>query len=261
MRSVGMICCLVIGGSASELVGQSSSLMRLPVTPRPGMYQPGAGQQTGAAVWTGGAAATPGSGFAALPPENETRPSTRAIEAVSLIAIPSVPPRKFKVHDLVTIIVRQQKKYEAEAKLDTRKKWDIDGKLSEWFRFHPRNRLGADQLSNGQPGFKFAFNNRLRSEGENEREDKFITRIQATIIDVKPNGNLVLEATQRETHDEEEFEITVTGVCRSEDVTPANTVLSTQVANLVLIERNVGAVRDATRRGWVPRILDWARPF
>jgi len=256
MRSVCVIACLLVCTLASELAGQSSSLMRLPLMrPQTELSSGSAGGSTA----EGGASGSPG--FAAMPPQDESRPGTRAIEAMSLIAIPRVPPRKFKVEDLITIIVRQQKKYEAEAKLDTEKKWDIDGKLSEWFRFYPRNRLGSDKLSNGEPGFKFAFNNKYETDGENEREDKFITRIQATVIDVKPNGNLVLEATQTEKHDEEEIEITLTGVCRSEDVTPDNSILSTQVARMVLIERNSGAVRDATKRGWIPRILDWARPF
>ena len=229
--------------------------MRLPSVRQPadvGVYSKGSGTPV----------VGPGSsGFASVPPRDESRASTRAIEKMSLIAIPRLPPRKFKPEDLITIIVRQHKKYEAESKLDTEKKWKINGELSEWFRFYPHRRLGTDQLSNGDPGFKFDFNNKYETDGENEREDKFITRIQAKIIDVKPNGNLVLEAKQAEIHDEEEIEITLTGVCRSDDVTPDNSILSTQVAELVLIEKNAGAVRDAARRGWIPRILDWARPF
>ena len=179
-----------------------------------------------------------------------------------MIAVPAIAPRKFKVEDLVTIIVRQQKKYEAEGKLDSEKKWRLNGKLSDWFRFHDDlQHLGSDNLTNGQPGFKFDYQNKLQNDSENEREDKFTTRIQAKIIDVKPNGNLVLEATLREAHDDEEFTITLTGVCRSEDVTPANSILSTQVAEMVLVEQNKGAVRDGTRRGWIPRAMDWARPF
>jgi len=265
MRPGFVMCGLMIGALGAvgaQAMGQTSSLMQLPVqAPLTGPVQLGGQPGPGGAGSAGMPDPSTGSAFAAMPPRDDSRATTRAIEAVSLVAIPRVPPRKFKVHDLITIIVRQQKKYEAEAKLDTEKKWDIDGKLSEWFRFHPRNRLGTDQLSTGEPGFKFAFNNKYETEGENEREDKFITRIQATIIDVKPNGNLVLEARQREKHDEEEFVMTVRGVCRSEDVTPDNAILSTQIADLELIEENAGAVRDAARRGWIPRVLDWARPF
>jgi len=199
--------------------------------------------------------------FSAVGPKETSRPVTRTIEAMSLIAIPSVPARKFKINDLIGIIVRQQKKYEADGKLDTKKEWDITGKLKDWFRFYPRNRLGTDRLSNGDPGFDFEYENELKSKAKSNRKDKFTTRIQARIIDVKPNGNLVLEASMEEEHDEEQFTITLTGVCRSEDVTPDNSILSTQLAELALVERNSGAVRDSTRRGWIPRTLDWLRPF
>lgn len=239
---------LAVGGWAAPLAAQSSSLLQLPVNTAP--------TEVGVESSSGG-----DPGFVAMPPRETARPSTRAIERFSMIAVPRIPPRKFKVHDQITVIVRQQKKYEADAKLDTKKQWDIAGKLNDWFRFYPEHRLGQDKLSNGKPGFDFSFKNRLKSDGDNEREDKFTTRIQATIIDVKPNGTLVLEATQEESHDEEGFEITLTGSCRCEDVTPDNTILSTQIAGLRIEEKSKGAVRDATRRGWIPRILDWARPF
>lgn len=248
MRAVSL-GWLVVLAAAAAANAQSSSLMRLPV-PRP--TNP---------VAAGCVPAPAGSAFTAMPPRETSRPGTRAVELVSMIAVPPVPPRKFHVEDLITIIVRQQKKYEAEGKLDNKKKWDLGGKLSDWFRFYPGGNLGQDKLSNGDPGVKFNLDNKYRAESTNDREDSFTTRIQARIIDVKPNGNLVLEARAEEQHDEEKFTITLTGVCRSEDVTPVNTVMSTQIAELVLVEVNHGAVREATRRGWVPKLLDMAGAY
>lgn len=251
MKYARMSLLLLTFLPAWSAYGQSSSLMRVPpVGPSAGANGQRLYEQPGY-----------GSSFAVMPPKELSRPSTRAIEMSSLIAIQLAPPRKFKVHDLVSIIVRQQKRYEADGKLETKKEWDIDGKLEEWFRFYPGCNLGSDKLSNGQPGFRFGSKNENKMDGQNEREDRFDTRIQATIIDVKPNGNLVLEATLEEQHDEEHFTITLTGVCRAEDVTATNSIFSTQIANLVLVEKNKGAVRDATTRGWIPRILDFARPF
>jgi len=197
--------------------------------------------------------------FFSRDPADDVLPMTRAIENSSLFAIPARIPRKFKVYDLVTIIVRQQRKYEADAELDTKKKWNLAGKLSDWFRFYDDcQHLGQDQLSNGEPGFRFDFDNKYKLEGENDREDRFQTRITAQVIDVKPNGNLVLEAVLEEQHDEEVASLTITGTCRSVDVSPDNTVLSTQLAALRIVEKNRGAVRDATTRGFVPRILNFA---
>ncbi len=258
---------LIILTAAPAVHAQSSSMMRLPVYGPASLNGQGNGQavsaqqgmrgQQGGYDQNGG----PGSSFTALPPKEISRPGTRAIEMTSLIAVPPVPARKFKVNDLINIIVRQQKSYEADGRLNTKDEWNIHGKLSEWFRLFPGNKLGSSELSEGQPSFKWDSKNEKKMRGENEREDKFITYLQATIIDVKPNGNLVLEARMEEQHDEEHITITLTGVCRAEDVTATNSVLSTQIANLVLIEKNTGALRDATKRGWIPRILEFGKLF
>jgi hypothetical protein len=137
---------------------------------------------------------------------------------------------------------------------------DLTGKLNDWFKFYNCD-LGAQTFPKGKPGFDWAYENEMKTKAKNDREDKFTTRIAARVIDVKPNGNLVLEANMVEQHDEEQLVMTLTGVCRSEDVTADNSVLSTQIAELTLIEKNEGAVRDATRRGWIPKLLDWVAPF
>ena len=237
---------------AAAALAQSSSLMRLP----PDRPVDRAAFSTPQDMTAG----TSLGGFSAMPPERIVRPQTRAVEQMSLIAIPSVPPRKFKVNDIISIIVRQHKSYQADGKLDTKKEWDLTGKLNDWFRFYDARHLGQDQLSNGKPGFDFTYENEMKTKAKNDREDKFTTRIAARVIDVKPNGNLVLEGATSQQHDEERFTITLTGTCRSEDVTPDNSILSTQI-ELTLIEKNEGAVRDSTKRGWVPKILDWIAPF
>lgn len=246
---------------AITAVAQSSSLLLAPVSPPVTGGPSSANGQSGVASTAGsynGEAPQHDALFLSSQPRDETLPMTRAIEVASLYAIPARIPRKIKVEDLVTIIVRQQKQYEAEAEMETKKNWGLSGKLSDWFRFYDdAKHLGQDKLSNGQPGFKFDYDNNYKTEGESDREDRFITRITARIIDVKPNGNLVLEAILEEQHDEEVASLTITGICRSEDVTPDNTVLSTQIAELRIVEKNHGAVRDATKRGFVPRILSF----
>ncbi len=248
------LAAIAVLAACSAATAQSSSLLRLPAerpADRSVFSQP--------EVLSAGADAN---GFAAMPPGHLVRAQTRAIESASLIAIPSMPPRKFKVNDIISIRVLQQKSYQADGKLNTKKEWDLTGKLKDWFRFYDDvHHLGQDRLSNGEPGFDWKYENEIKSKAKNDREDKFTTRIAARVIDVKPNGTLVLEATMVEQHDEERFTITLTGCCRSEDVTPDNSVLSTQIAELTLIEKNEGAVRDATKRGWIPKLLDWVGPF
>lgn len=182
------------------------------------------------------------------------------LEKYSLAAVPVKPPKTFAPHDLITIIIREQVKYEADGELETKKKFDIKSNLSAFFKPIDGG-LGAALFSRGAPDVDFKIDNKLKNEADKEREDRLTTRVTSEVIDVKPNGNLVLQARGTVTFDNEVSVVTLTGTVRSRDVTPDNTILSTQLANKNISIQNAGAVRDGSRRGWVPRLLDAIGPF
>jgi flagellar L-ring protein precursor FlgH len=85
--------------------------------------------------------------------------------------------------------------------------------------------------------------------------------MSGTVVDVKPNGTLVVEAVSRNTVNQEQLTYTLSGVCRVEDIAADNTILSTQLANLNLTMQTKGEVYDGTRRGWLNKFLDKVNPF
>lgn len=182
------------------------------------------------------------------------------VEKHSWIALKPAPPKTFKVNDLLTIIVREQRKFNAKAKLKTEKSYDITSDLKAFFK-PTAGGLGSATFRRGVPNVEYEIEQEMEGKADAKRDDKFTTRLQATIIDVKPNGLLVIEANARMEHDEEISVITLTGTCRKQDVTLDNTILSTQIADKEIAVRNKGAVRDNTIRGWIPRIIDALRPF
>jgi len=198
---------------------------------------------------------------AALPRESQAGyQGNTVLEQNSLFGIEIQPPKEFKVHDILTIIVRHQKKFEADAELENKKDFEIKSELDAFFK-PTAGGLGAATFHRGKPNVDYSFGSRVKGEGDSKREDSFVTRISGTIVDVKPNGNLVIEATSRFRHEDEVAVVTLTGMCRGSDVTPDNTVLSTQVADLDIKVSNSGGVRDAATRGWITRLLDALKPF
>lgn len=178
----------------------------------------------------------------------------------SWISVPHKEPKTFKVGDLLTIIVRESRQYEADAELQSRRKYGINTKLDAFLR--PINGgFGAATFRRGKPEIDYAVENTLRSTADTTREDRLTTRLTVTIIDVKPNGLLVLEGQAKMVHDDETSEITFTGTCRKADVTADNTILSTQIADKVVIITNRGALRVASSRGWIHKVVDFLRPF
>lgn len=194
------------------------------------------------------------------PREAPAKPRNAVYEAYSWITIRPKPPKTFQPGNLITIIVRQSKRYEADAELKTKKELKIKNQLDAFIKLTGGG-VGASEFQRGQPNVDFRFSNELKGDADASREDRLTTRLTVTIIDVKPNGTLVLEGKSRLDHDEENSLVTLTGICRKEDVSPDNTVLSTQIANLVLTVENKGALRSATSRGWVSKIMDYLKPF
>ncbi|MFO0839417.1 MAG: flagellar basal body L-ring protein FlgH [Phycisphaerae bacterium] len=190
-----------------------------------------------------------------------TPPANPALAGMSLIAVQIPQPEKIGVHDLVTIIIREDKRATSDSKLQSDKEWKLDATLAQWLRLDTRDHLVPQNFPGGAPGAQFDINNKYDGQGKIDRKDSLITRITATVIDVKPNGNLVLEAKKSIKTDEEVQLVTLTGACRSRDVTAENTVLSTQVADMQISVEHTGAARDAARRGWLMKAFDALRPF
>lgn len=192
---------------------------------------------------------------AGLPPFNEP------LLYVSPIAVQLPEPRRLGVHDLVTIIVREDKKSTTDADLKSDKSWEINTELAKWFRLDVHDRLVPQNFPRGAPGVDFTADSQYEGKGKVNRQDTLILRITAQVLDVKPNGTLTLEARKSIETDEDVQTMTLTGVCRSEDVTAENTVLSTQLADAHIGIEHSGPARDAARRGWLMRAFDFLRPF
>ncbi len=181
-------------------------------------------------------------------------------EAYSWITVKQAPPKRFRVGDLLTIIVRETRKFEADADLKTKKQFDIKSELEAFFNLTGGG-IGSSAFRRGKPTVDYKYSTDLKTKGDTQREDRLTTRLTGRIIDVKPNGLLVLEARAKIQHDDEISTITVTGTCRKEDVTADNTILSTQVADKNIVVLNEGALRAATSRGWIPKLIDLLSPF
>ena len=248
-----LLCLPPAGAQHNSLVGQQpngAACGRPAATTQPA-GQPAAGPARGCEP-----------GLHAGPKDKQNKPRTNAtLLRASPFAVEAPEPEKFGVNDQVTIIIRETKTATTDSKLESKKDWTLDGALKKWISLSDKNGLQAGQFLAGSPEVALNWNNDYKGDGKYDRKDEFTTRIQATIVDVKPNGTLVLEAHKRVTVDDEGYTVTLTGDCRSRDVTPQNSVLSTQIANLRLDVKDSGAVRDVTRRGWIQRGLDFLRPF
>ena len=81
-------------------------------------------------------------------------------------------------------------------------------------------------------------------------------RVTVTVTEVMPNGNMVIEGTQSIWQNNNEHKITLRGVVRRDDVTYANTVPSTQVADATIKFDGKGPLNAKQRQGILTQIFN-----
>src|SRR5262245_4871157 len=190
-----------------------------------------------------------------LPP-NE---SPNALRSVSLFAVPLPKPRSFQEHDLVQIIVRETSQAKSTHDLETKKDYKLNVNVPQWPDFNLHDlanlQLFAGDNSNN-PAAQINAKKDFKGEGDYERKDDLTARLTAEVIEVLPNGNLVLEARTRIKTDNEEQSMKATGICRPADISAANTILSNQIHDLTIEKMNKGDLKKANEKGIIAKTLD-----
>jgi flagellar L-ring protein precursor FlgH len=189
-------------------------------------------------------------------------PGQARLADLSFSAVPEPIPRTLRKHDQVTIIVREESEVRSRGTTELKKEAEFEARLEEFIRLKIRNaEIEGGALGASPPSVRASGTRDFKGEGRVDRSDKFTTRIQAEIVDVKPNGTLVLQARSRIRTDDEDRYFVLTGTCRVDDVSADNTILSSQLYDKDLVQRNKGGIRNTTKRGWLGNLLDAITPF
>lgn len=209
---------------------------------------------------TGGSLMRAGRGVAA-PAEPGGSQIDPRIAAQSFYAVPPPQRRIIQPRDLITIIIKEQSEFKSEGTSKLDKSADLTAAINQFIKLN----LGNAALENGvgsvTPKIDLTGQRTFDGKGSAERKDSLSVRLQAIVVDVKPNGTLVLSARRHIRTDDEDRTYLVSGLARVEDVTTDNSVLSTQMYDFDLRQDSKGTVREATKRGWLPRLLDAINPF
>lgn len=98
-------------------------------------------------------------------------------------------------------------------------------------------------------------------KGDTSREGKLIGTITAKVVEVMPNGTLVLESRKDTTINKEKQTLVLRGMIRPDDILSDNTILSSYVADAQIFYVGQGVIQEKQNPGWLTRILDQAWPF
>lgn len=172
------------------------------------------------------------------------------------------PKTRFQPGDLITVLVRERVEASTSADTTTRKQAEVDSQARPQDNpFLTQPDRGSILKDNQLPNWNFETDNETRARGQTTRSSTLTTTIACVVKEVHENGNLVLEGEKQVTVNREDSMLVVRGLVRSKDVTPANTIQSTQMANATVHLKGKGPLWNNQRRGLLTRFVDWFAPY
>ncbi len=174
-----------------------------------------------------------------------------------------VKPPAVKKHDHIQIVVSESLKAISSADLRKDRRTRFEVSLEKWLKIRKDSnnlpKLGSAALAE-EPGIDLDARFRADNQGGTSRNFDLTFMITAEVIDVRPNGNLVIEAKKRRFVNSDEEVLLLTG-----EVSPKaiinNVVKSEKIANLDIRVVGEGPANSVAKPGLMTRILDWLWPF
>ena len=167
------------------------------------------------------------------------------------------------VGDLVTIVVDLQNSTVKNQNTTTSKTTDVSGQINSliyppdssnhgwsWYTYHGQ----TPQINwNSAQDFK--------GGGSIANTEVTTTTIEARVVSVAPNGVLRVQATRMTKAGEEDTSMILTGLVRPEDLSTANSVSSSRVSDLQILQKGKGTLTADQRKGWLTKLYEFLQPF
>lgn len=103
--------------------------------------------------------------------------------------------------------------------------------------------------------------NTFDGKGQNNSSNDFTSTITVTVIEVYPNGNLLVSGEKQIGLKEGEEFIRFSGVVNPNNITSSNTVVSTQIADARIEYKANGFIDSAQVMGWLGKFFLTFLPF
>ncbi len=241
----------VLGSCSAIAQAQNSSLFQRPATaitePRTS-YMVSTNMQSGV---------TPDSGVVLSPAGANPPP----MAGTNWYYMPPPAPRVLKIHDMVTVRVDEISRMTSEGRATQRKNGSYDAILKEWVTLEGLKAVRKAPQSSGDPAVSGQVNETFRATSDVQTRESLSFNIAAEIVDIRPNGILVLEAHKTISNNDIRFEYSLSGNCQVSDIGPDNVVLSRDIMELKIDKREFGQTRDGYKRGWFHQIFARLSPF
>ena len=171
-----------------------------------------------------------------------------------------------RVGDIITVLVQENNSASRNSSTKTEKKGDISASISSFFTGSIQNKISSnnDEVNDGDaqlPKLETTSQNKFEGSGAVNNSGSINSRFAVRVVDVLPNKNLIIEGVRRTSFSGESQTIILRGTVRPQDVTPVNTVVSYNLADVSIRFKDEGVVNDSQKKGWFGKLWDKVSPF
>ena len=146
-----------------------------------------------------------------------------------------------RLHDVVSIVVTESLAASTDGQVKNSRASNTTSGLTGLF-----GKLKAANALQNLAGMSASSG--LTAQGQSSTNSSLATTFGAEVVDVLPNGMLVVQATRQLTFSQQTQLIRLRGLVRPEDVSAHNEVMSTAMTDLELEVTGKGIVNDSTYR-------------
>jgi flagellar L-ring protein precursor FlgH len=162
--------------------------------------------------------------------------------------------------DIIIVDIVENTNSNTSASTDLKKETDVSagipnalGLMSHLTGMYPR--MNAANLVKAETV------NDFKGSGKTGRNSSVQASVGARVVNVLPNGDLVISGRKDVKINNETQIIRLSGVVRAKDISSANRVESTYLSNADIEITGSGVIADKQKPGWMARVIDKVWPF
>lgn len=168
--------------------------------------------------------------------------------------------RAHAVGDILTILVQENNVTSKGTSTKSAKAAGVNASISSFL--YPPSAGASIITKNGQlPAMQYNSKSDFDGGGTINNSEQITARIAVHVVDVLPNGNLVIEGSRQTAFSGENQTVVLRGTVRQEDITANNVIFSYNISEASIKFVSSGSISDSQRKGWFTKIWDKVSPF
>jgi len=188
-----------------------------------------------------------------------------AVVADSLWKEDSLPTSIFadkkahRVGDIISVLIQENNSGTRNNNTSTSKQSGVDASVTSFL--YPSTATGLLSKKGQLPAMNFNSKNTFTGGGQINNSEVITAQTAVRVVDVLPNGNMVIEGRRQTSFAGERQDAILRGTIRYDDISSSNTVFSFNIADASIQYISHGVITDNQKKGWFNKIWDKVSPF